>query len=399
MILGEPATSTWIFCPSGFHYCGMQFLRDSGAPAEEPDDNLRLVSRAQPSSASSADPKFLFVIGAPRSGTSWIQKSLAQQPGWVTVPELHYASEVLRPVLKAWNRRSRVLERSLHTMERAGHQPSRIIGMPASLEFDEIVDALRAPFDFLVRRADTYYGSVQVFIEKTPGNSVLTPYIDTVFPESYILHVLRDPRSTAQSLRSASSSEWAKGWAPKSVIVCALLWRVYVAGALRARSDAARYLEVKYEDAQRSLPKEIERISGWVGVRSSDEDSAMDGTSRDRFPDRGLPGSHQLVSSRVARTLGSAALTEPADFGDGSRSHPELTRLQVWLIEAITARLMHECGYGARYRTATWFNHVLEELVTRTIARLPDTRKEDLAMNIRRLRLFSWLGERLQRHS
>lgn len=352
------------------------------------------VARAQPSAAIPSDPKFLFIIGAPRSGTSWIQKSLAEQPGWVTVPELHYASEVLRPVLKAWSRRSRVLERSLVTMERGGHQPSRIIGMPASLEFDEIVGALRAPFDSLVRRADTCYDSVKVFIEKTPGNSVLTPYINAVFPESYVLHVLRDPRSAARSLRSASSSEWAKGWAPKSVVVCALLWRAYVAGALRARSDAGRYLEVKYEDAQRSLPEEIERIRDWIGVRSSGK-----GSSGDRLPDGELRRSHELVSSRVARTLGSAALTEPADFGDGSRSHPELTRLQIWLVEAITARLMHECGYGARYRTATWFNRLLEELVTRTIARLPATRKEDLAMNVRRLRLFSWLGERLQHHS
>lgn len=334
-----------------------------------------------------SSPAFLFIIGAPRSGTSWIQKSLAEQPGWVTVPELHYATEVLRPVLRAWTHRVRALEQALTTLERSGRQPTRLIGMPASLELDDLVRALRAPFDSLVARASATYGEVAVFVEKTPGNSVLTPYLFEVLPGAYMLHVVRDPRSMVRSLRAASGSEWGIGWAPRSVLVAALIWRSYVAGARRANCNTMQYLEVRYEDARRSLPTEITRIRSWLGWAPPDGGTAPVEAS----------GRHEIVSSRVAAVVGAGMVGEPEGFGDGSGTRPELAPHQLWLVEAVTARLMEECGYAVRYRTAKWANRVIEALASPVLARLPAGRKEALALNLRRLRPACWARERIRR--
>lgn len=340
----------------------------------------------QPSAASRTTPSpvFLFVVGAPRSGTSWIQKSLAQQAGWITVPELHYAREVLRPVLLAWNGRAADLDETLVRLASTGHQTRRMIGMPASLEFDDLARALRAPIQSLVARASATFGRVDVLVEKTPSNSLLTPYISQIFPEAFVLHVLRDPRSMVSSLRSASSTEWGRGWAPRSVLVCALMWRAFVSGARRGRESAPRYLEVKYEDALRSLPAELANIRMWLAMPPS-VDSLVDNLHKDR---------HEVVSARVASVLGEAAIPEPDDFGDGSRRRPELTPVQLWLVEAVTARLMEEYRYVIRYRSARWANRVLERLAAPVIVRLSASRKERIALNLRRLRLLPWLCER-----
>lgn len=343
---------------------------------------------ADNSSDNQMTPKFLFVIGSPRSGTSWIQKSLAEQLGWVTVPELHYATEVLRPVLNAWKRRTDALERALAPLERTGRQAGRLIGMPASLEYYELVRALRSPFESLVVRASATYGPIDVFVEKTPGNSVLTSYIGQVFPEAYMLHVLRDPRTMVRSMRTAGRGEWTGGWAPRSVIVAALMWRAYVAGARRGRAHA-QYLEVKYEDARRSLPAEMARIRRWLDM---DPETGEPGSFADARPER-----HEIVSSRVAEVVGAGAVGEPEGFGDGSVSRPELSSREIWLVETVTAKLMEECGYVARYPSARWVNRRVEMIASLLMARLPSSRKEDLALNLRRLRLFSWARDRVRR--
>lgn len=339
-------------------------------------------SQLQPSSEIGPSPRFLFIVGAPRSGTSWIQKSLSEEPGWVTVPELHYTAEVLRPALTAWNRRARALERSLEGIERTGRQEARLIGMPASLEYEELVSALREPLHALVARASALYGTVTVFIEKSPGNSVLIPYLSQVVPDAYILHVLRDPRSMVRSLRSASSG-WGAGWAPRSVVVSAFIWRAYVAGARRGKSAGPRYLEVRYEEARQSLSSEVARIQSWLGV-----EVARRGQSRVR---------QEVVSSRVRRALGATMVGEPEGFGDGSSVRPELSRLQLWLVEAVTAQLMEECGYRAHSSTAKWVNARAERMIALAAAKMSDERKEDIALNIRRLRLVSWIQEKVRR--
>lgn len=344
--------------------------------AQVPKEQIILVAESSSlTSASGRAPKFLFVLGAPRSGTSWLQKCLAQQPGWVTVPELHYAAEVLRPVLKAWDRKTARLEEVLTTLEKTGRQPDRVIGMPASLEFDDLVRMLREPFEVLVERGSRAYGEVDVFIEKTPSNSILTSYLSQVFPDGYMLHVVRDPRAVVRSLRSASAG-WGVGWAPRSVLVCALIWRSYAGGARRAADRADHYLEVRYEDAQGTLPKELSRIRDWIGA------SALD---LQCVPLEGVR--HEVVSTRVAQSLGSGEVGEPEGFGDGSITRPELSRRQRWMVEFLTARLMAEFGYTVQSRTAKWLNRSFEAACDRLVAGVSQRRREELVLNLPLLRL------------
>jgi len=337
-------------------------------------------------SAHRGAPRFLFVLGAPRSGTSWIQKSLSEQEGWVTVPELHYAVEVLKPVLNAWSRKAAKLERSLEALQRGGHQSERLIGMPVSMEFEELARALRQPLESLVERARATYGTIDVFLEKTPSNSALVPQLSQVFPDGYMLHVVRDPRSMVRSLRSAGL-EWGADWAPRSVLVCALMWRTFVAAARRGSKVAPHYLEVKYEDARRDLGGEISRVRSWLGVPEPTR-SAVAGNGVDR---------HEIVSARVARVLGSTAVGEPEGFGDGSTARAELTRAQRWLVELVTAQLMEECGYAVESGSAKRINRLLERLARPIVTRMPENRREDFSLNLHLLRPTSWVQSRLRK--
>lgn len=346
------------------------------------------ANSGQPDSASApvGAPRFLFVLGAPRSGTSWIQKSLSEQEGWVTVPELHYAVEVLKPVLKAWNRKAAKLERSLEDLQHGGRQRERLIGMPVSVEFEELARALRLPLESLVERARATYGPIDVFLEKTPSNSVLVSQLSQVFPDGYMLHVIRDPRSMVRSLRSAGLG-WGADWAPRSVLVCALMWRTFVAAARRGSTVAPHYLEVKYEDARVDLGAEISKVRTWLGI-GEPTDSAVVGNGVNR---------HEILSARVATVLGSMALGEPEGFGDGSTVRAELTRAQRWLVEVVTAQLMEEYGYVVKSGSAKRLNHLIERLARPIVTRLSENRRVDFILNLHLVRPTSWVQSQLRK--
>lgn len=352
-------------------------MRDGGGMTER----VTIRSRADGDGAE----RLVFILGAPRSGTSWIQNTLAAQAGWATVPELHYAVEVLRPILKAWHRKADKLERALADVEGTGALGSRVIGMPASLELEELIRALRAPIESLVERATAEFGPVDVFLEKTPSNSVLVPYLTEAFPDAYLLHVVRDPRTMVRSLRSASGG-WGATWAPRSVIICALIWRTFVAAARRGAASSSHYFELTYEEARADLPAALVAVRTWLGQPERPSSS------------NGSAGHHQVVSSRVGRTIGGSAVGEPDGFGDGSTTRRDLTGLQVWLVEAVTAKLMEDYGYAVRYASARRLNRLLEAAATPLVARLPASRREDIALNLRLLRPTAWLRSRLFPH-
>src|SRR5208283_3010337 len=48
--------------------------------------------------------QLVFLVGAPRSGTTWLQLLLSRSPSVVTGPETHVFSLFLRSMVDQWNR-------------------------------------------------------------------------------------------------------------------------------------------------------------------------------------------------------------------------------------------------------------------------------------------------------
>jgi hypothetical protein len=297
------------------------------------------------------EPELVFVLGAPRSGTSWLQRALASQPNCATAPELQYFAEFAGPTLDAWDRRVASMSRVLGELSRLGSLSDRVIGLPASAEFDELVDALRLPIERLVQRGQEDNPQLSLFVEKTPTNSIWVSEISRVFPEAHFVHLVRDPRDVVRSLRDVSSG-WGKDWAPHSVLMGALYWRTHVLGSEEAKFAGKSFTLLRYEDIRDNLADAMGTIYSAVGLSV--------GTFID--PVR-IEQETLILSRQVNEALAAKPLTEPIGFGDGRTTRPTLTALQQWTIELVCCDLMGTYGYELRFRSVRCFEPLVASML------------------------------------
>jgi len=254
-------------------------------------------------------PAPLFVIGAPRSGTSLLYKALCLHPGaaWISNWVGRYPA---RPQLAAFNRAAQRLPGSRRrvwfgadganayvygkprpTLERVFPMPvegERIfrhcgIGLPGpesgpagpSPWPDGAVDCLRASFGTITR-----WSGGQVLVSKRIANNQRIPLLAEAFPEARFVHLIRDGRAVAYSLSRVDWWDkdvvWWYGDTPRRWRedgndpweLCAEHWNRELAsiGAGLASVPAERCLEVRYSELIADPIPGIERIAAFGGL-------------------------------------------------------------------------------------------------------------------------------------
>jgi hypothetical protein len=230
-------------------------------------------------------PRHVIVVGAARSGTKMLRNALAVATGVGAVPyDIGYV----------WR----------HGNERA---PDDVL-VPAQLR-----DRSRR---FIERFVDGYAaGEVAAVIEKTVGNTLRVPFVASVFPDAFFVHLIRDGVDVAESSRRqwTARTDWryaaAKmrhvpfrlaphlartqlgslgahalrgdqrigSWGPRYpgidadlaaealLVVCARQWRESVLAATRAFEEPElRVCEVRYEDLVSHPAASLERLTDFM---------------------------------------------------------------------------------------------------------------------------------------
>lgn len=224
----------------------------------------------------------IFVLGAPRSGTTFLGECLAQ------LPELSYHFE---PVL------TKAGVRAIYDGEW-----NRTTG----------AFVYRSVYSWLMRLSNE---SELRFCDKTPGNCFIIPFLLQVFPKAQFVHILRDGRDSALSL---SKKRWyradmaGKGvrdadgyfcgpgkrfWVKDEQVDdyehaddlhrCIWLWREYVESAIRGTRQVpeTQLLELKYEEFIEEPSKHSRRILDFLGIdRSHSRQSFEEFVSRKANP-------------------------------------------------------------------------------------------------------------------
>ena len=204
--------------------------------------------------ASAAAPpraRLVFVGGAPRSGTTLVQRLLGAHPEIYAGPEFDFV-----PRLAA-------LRRDMAASVRRG----RIAPIVDEAGVDAAVRAfLHAVFDARAARE-----GASVFAEKTPANIHEFPELVDIFPEARFVFVLRDPRDIAASMKEVGRKHRAAGKAPPAYGRDALsaaeeIARCWARG--RAALDAApdRVLAVHYEDVTADPEGQAQRLCAFLGL-------------------------------------------------------------------------------------------------------------------------------------
>lgn len=148
--------------------------------------------------------KPVFLVGPPRSGTTWLQGMLANHPDIGSAQESHLFNHFLQPMMNQW-------DAMLNFEDGRGG-----IGLPAYLTEEEFLLMVREMAINVYKSVPDYEFNTH-FLDKTPDHIRCIDTIWKVFPDAKIIVLLRKPEDVIESLLNAGES-WGKNWAPSSIV-------------------------------------------------------------------------------------------------------------------------------------------------------------------------------------
>lgn len=278
-----------------------------------------------------ADVSPVFVVGAPRSGTTLVQRMLDAHPRLAIFDEVTYFEGILKvagvvPDLAAPG----AIDRFFEALPRLEQYPY----------WNNIDDLLAASRQALEGSAEPSYALVyRTFMEayarrtgkarfgdKSPANVRHLDATLAIFPKARIIHVVRDPRGAVASRRNTE-------WSSDEVLSTAIKWRLDVeaAGRFQASAPAGTITEVRYEDIVRHTERELRRLCAFL-----DEPFAPEMMEFHRSSDVSFQGSPW--KDGVFRPVSEASL---------ERWRKELTEPQLGIIQLVIGKALREHGYEA----------------------------------------------------
>ncbi len=267
--------------------------------------------------------KYVFIVGCPRSGSTWTTFLLAQHPSVATFQHAKVFDYLIR--MEQWHRLKAGF--SFIVKPDATNREDKL-RLAEVLPREDLYPLLRPAAEGILRSVATARPGASVVIDKTPENGHLADFILKVLPEAWFLHIVRDPRSVYCSHRSASSS-WARWEFPTQPIDGARFWKKDVLASRAIAAKTERFLEVRYEDLKAHGARELCRILEWLEL-----DVAPD------FPEQALGAS---TKDKVRDTLqmpdGFVRKAPAAGWRD------ELSPRDARIIEHLAGDLMDELGY------------------------------------------------------
>ena len=211
-------------------------------------------------SSAVAGRDVFFVLGCQKSGTTWVQNVLDAHPHVCCGGEGHF-SDVAAPLIERavdlYNEETRtgrtVTQEEMFSLAR--------------LFADQVLSG------YLARCDDP--SAIRAIGDKTPEGAIGVPALDTLYPGSKLIHVIRDGRDAAVSgwyqLRREGRHDQFEDFAAYAGYFARHHWRPYIE---RARQAAARmrerYVEVRYEELCVGPQIQTRRLLGFLGVEESD---------------------------------------------------------------------------------------------------------------------------------
>lgn len=273
----------------------------------------------------------VFIVGCPRSGTTWLQRLVSHHRDVRTGTESYVFSTFVSPQLRAWRR---------------GIRNARIVsartGLGAYLTEEEFQSILHRYMMDLLRPLIGNLAPGEVFVEKTPNHALWLPEIVELLPRCRIIHIVRDARDTVASILATSKS-WGGDWAPAHPREAARMWVKHVRAARQAAGQLgkARFYELKYENLF-ARPVEL-LLEAWrfVGIEASEQEATNAvrsvGTDEFEFP---IGGELALISGPVARSpRGFFRKSSPGGWKEDSSL---VEKFWVW---RVARKTMSEVGY------------------------------------------------------
>ena len=264
----------------------------------------------------------IFVVGFPRSGTTWTFDLLATHPEVAGV----FESMLLTPENVAYLRAG-----TDYTTVNA--RTGLRVGLGQLIDRDDAILAARETLvSWLARAVGPEH---RWLVEKTPAHAVTLDAVADVFPQARVVHVVRDVRDAI-----ASRQDWRRGGGMRATPASALVmkpsvWRDSVEWDVTLRSvDAARARlpvhEIRYEQLHARPLETLRDLYAFCGIPADDD---------------------QLARIIAANDFARYARTGPGQFRRRGRVGSWRDELSLWtraLIAVLAGEALAAKGYLPR---------------------------------------------------
>jgi hypothetical protein len=183
-------------------------------------------------------PPAPFIVGVPRSGTTLLRLQLDAHPQLAIPPETGFGQLAAR-FESSGATRDELLDAltALPTWQELGVERERLVGVFEDVPRWSVGAGLRAYYrTYAAAQGKSRYG------DETPEHAGCMGVLERALPEARFIHVIRDGRDVAASLRGLPFAPGDGG-----IAAIAAFWRDTI---WRARLDGTRlrhYIEVRYE--------------------------------------------------------------------------------------------------------------------------------------------------------
>lgn len=246
--------------------------------------------------------RFIFVGGAPRSGTTLVQNMLDCHPAILGAPEFLNLERIVE----------------LRNRLRQGIDGGVIDAFASVPEVDRLTARLIE--DLLLPLADRH--GAPYLSEKTPSNALVFRELLELFPAARCIFVLRDPRAVIASMldvgtRAAAQRQLTQPWTRSLPAAVTYVQRYFRAASAAAAEAPGRVLALRYEALVTEPEAETRAICDFLG----------------------LPWTAAMLNPASLRHPGEQALVQDAIWYDPAsfRRDPDPTGIDKWK-ERLSAR-------------------------------------------------------------
>jgi hypothetical protein len=206
----------------------------------------------------------VFIVGCPRSGTSFLYHLLLSAGGFAEFRTQMNVFDVLEPIygdLGLLKNKKQMMKEWLQS--KAFH----VSGLDAAEIEAEVLSKCHGAGDFLriVMSMIARKQGLNRWIDSTPTNIPHMQRIVKEFPDARIVHIIRDGRDVALSLDKRGWSRplpWDKN---KSLLAAGIYWEWIVRkGRKLGATLSSNYMELRYEELVCDPGKSLARVSEFI---------------------------------------------------------------------------------------------------------------------------------------
>lgn len=218
---------------------------------------------------SALNKQIFFVVGAPKSGTTWLQKLLDSHPEIACYGEGHFHRliDMMGQLVKQHNS-------GQETVNTYVYENSPYYRLVSDAEFDYLVTTFIGLM-FSQRKIDN---NIRFVGDKTPLHVMHMHTLRTAFPTAKFIHIVRDGRDAAISITRHSDRMLNRITLPgqplfyQCIKEAAERWHGSIQAALQFQQQFPhQYHQVRYFELKQAPKEAMEGILSFLGASQDDE--------------------------------------------------------------------------------------------------------------------------------